>query len=82
MCQGASGGVEKFSVRGDGLTTITTAESGESAVVAHATDGAYSGDVIVSKATRASDSALYLFKVCARLRLFLVRVCVVLFSIC
>ena len=62
--QGSSASVEKFSVRGDGLVTATTAEAGVSAVVAHATDGAtYTGTVLVAQSVRASDTGFYLFKV-------------------
>ena len=67
MCwQGASNGVEKFSIRGDGLTTATTAEAGGSALVAHATAGAgaYSGSVLVSQAgdTSANGARFYLLR--------------------
>ena len=55
--------MEKFGVRGDGLMTATTAEAGVSAVVAHATDPTYTGDVLVAKSVRASHSLFYLFKV-------------------
>ena len=62
--QGSSASVEKFSVRGDGLVTATTAEAGVSAVVAHATDGAaYTGTVLVAQSVRPSDTGFYLFKV-------------------
>ena len=63
MGQGSSSGVEKFSVRGDGLTTATTAEVGVSAVVAHAAHVAYTGNVLVAQTTRASDAGFWLFKV-------------------
>ncbi len=67
MCwQGSSNSVEKFSVRGDGLTTATTAEAGVSAVVAHAAHVAYTGDVLVAQTTRASDAGFWLFKVMLR----------------
>ena len=52
-----------FSVRGDGLTTATTDKAGVSAVVAHATHGAYTGDVLVAQTTMASDDGFHLFKV-------------------
>ena len=61
--QGSSAGDEKFSVRGDGLTTATTAEAGVSAVVVHATHVAYTGDVLVAQTTLASDDGFHLFKV-------------------
>ena len=82
--QGSSASVEKFSVRGDGLMTATTAEAGVSAVVAHATHATYAGSVLAAQAVRASDAGFYLFKVraglvsgcpcvCARERLDCVR---------
>ena len=55
--------MEKFSVRGDGLMTATTAEAGVSAVVAHATHATYAGDVLVAQTVRASDAGFHLFKV-------------------
>ena len=82
--QGSSASVEKFSVRGDGLMTATTAEAGVSAVVAHATHATYAGSVLAAQAVIASDAGFYLFKVraglvsgcpcvCARERLDCVR---------
>jgi hypothetical protein len=65
--QGSSASVEKFSVRGDGLMTATTAEAGVSAVVAHATHATYAGSVLAAQAVRASDAGFYLIKVCAGL---------------
>ena len=59
--------MEKFSVRGDGLMTATTAEAGVSAVVAHATHATYAGNVLVAHAVRASNAGFYLIKVCAGL---------------
>ena len=53
-------------MRGDGLTTATTAEAGVSAVVAHAAHVAYTGDVLVAQTTRASDLGFWLFKVMLR----------------
>ena len=65
--QGSSASVEKFSVRGDGLMTATTAEAGVSALVAHATHATYAGNVLVAHAVRASNAGFYLIKVCAGL---------------
>ena len=64
--QGFADSVEKFSVRGDGLTTATTAEADVSAVVAHAAHVAYTGDVLAAQTTRASDAGFWLFKVMLR----------------
>ncbi len=64
--QGSSSGVEKFSVRGDGLTTATTAEAGVSAVVAHAAHGSYAGSVLVAQTATSSDAGFWLFKVMQR----------------
>ena len=61
--QALSGGVAKFSVRGDGRTTATTAEAGVSAAVAAATHAEYAGSVLVSQAVRTSASSFWLFKV-------------------
>ena len=58
--------MEKFSVRGDGLTTATTAEVGVSAVVAHAAHATYTGSVLVAQTTMASDAGFWLFKVMLR----------------
>ncbi len=58
----------KFSVRGDGLTTVTTAEPAVSALVAHATHATYGGagaHVLVAQTTAASDVDFWLFKVSA-----------------
>jgi hypothetical protein len=53
-----------FSVRGDGLTTVTTDKSGVTAVLAQASNSAYTGIVLQSKSTVAAGSAgFYLFKV-------------------
>ena len=61
--------MEKFSVRGDGLMTATTAAADVSAVVAHATDGAaYTGSVLVAQSARPSHTGFYLFKVRGGLR--------------
>ena len=64
--QGSSNSVAKFSVRGDGLMTATTAEAGVSAVVAHATHATYTGDVLVAQTAMASDAGFWLFKVMLR----------------
>ena len=61
--QGSSGGVETFSVRGDGLTTVTVVESAASAVVAHAAHATYDGSVLVAQAARAGSDVFWLFKV-------------------
>ena len=68
MCwQGSSNSVEKFSVRGDGLTTATTAADGVSAVVAEATSSDYAGAaVLVAQTTRGGDAGFLLFKVMLR----------------
>ena len=65
--QGSSNSVAKFSVRGDGLMTATTAEAGVSAVVAHATHATYTGSVLVAQTVRASHAGFHLFKVRAGL---------------
>ena len=46
--------VEMFSVRGDGLTTITTGEVNVGALVAQSSNVNYSGVVLESKTTAAS----------------------------
>jgi hypothetical protein len=63
--QGSSNGVEKFSVRGDGLTTATTAEAGVSALVAHAANAAYTGTVLVAQTVHSSTNGagFYLLRV-------------------
>jgi hypothetical protein len=62
--QGSSASVEKFSVRGDGLMTATTAEAGVSAVVAHATHATYAGTVMEVQTTgTAAGSGFKLFHV-------------------
>ena len=63
LLQASADGVEKFSVRGDGLTTATTADAGSSAAVAVATHAEYTGSVLVSQAARASAASFWLFKV-------------------
>ena len=56
--------VEMFSVRGDGLTTITTGEVNVGALVAQSSNVNYSGVVLESKTTAASGGpGFLLFKV-------------------
>ncbi len=54
---------EMFSVRGDGLTTVSMTAAGVSALVAHATHATYTGDVLVAQTTMASGSGFWLLKV-------------------
>ena len=54
---------EMFSVRGDGMTTVSMDAAGEAALVAHATHATYTGNVLVAQATMASGAGFWLFKV-------------------
>ncbi len=54
---------EMFSVRGDGLTTVSMTAAGESVLVAHATHPTYTGNVLVAETTTASGAEFWLFKV-------------------
>ena len=59
-----------FSIRGDGLTSLTVNNFAASVVVAHATAGSYTGAVAVFKSTRASSPDFYLIKVSVGISIF------------
>ena len=63
---GSLSALEMFSVRGDGVTTVSMDAAAESALVAHATAavGTYTGSVLVSKSvdTSSNGASFYLMK--------------------
>ena len=61
--QGEANSTEKFSIRGDGLTTATTAEADVSAIVASAGHSSYAGVVFEARTTQSVNTAFLLFKV-------------------
>ncbi len=63
LVQASAAAVDKLAVRGDGETTVTTAEAGVSAVIAQASAASYRGTVMEVKTTGTSDGNFMLFKV-------------------
>ncbi len=64
LVQASAATVDKLVVRGDGETTVTTAETDVSAVIAQASAATYTGTVMEVKTTGAAAAGTFrLFKV-------------------
>ena len=64
LVQASAATVDKLVVRGDGETTVSTAETGVSAVIAQASAASYTGTVMEVKTTGAAAAGTFrLFKV-------------------